>query len=107
MDIDEFWNGNYYWPQLPKMTKGGVFSESVDVNQYGDGIITSEKPTAESLLNITFDIGDVDELQDITNNYIIQYKVDGVLDLDENGRVELLTEDVTDTLELDFNRQAF
>ena len=44
---------------------------------------------------------------DITNNYIIQYKVDGVLDLDENGRVELLTEDVTDTLELDFNRQAF
>ena len=104
---DQNWNGNYYWPQLPKMTKGGVFSESVDVNQYGDGIITSEKPTAESLLNITFDIGDVDELQDITNNYIIQYKVDGVLDLDENGRVELLTEDVTDTLELDFNRQAF
>ena len=29
------------------------------------------------------------------------------LDLDDNGRVELLTEDVTDTLELDFNRQAF
>ena len=104
---DQNWNEGYYWPQLPKMTKGGVFSESVDVNQYGDGIISSEKPTSETLLNITFDVGDVDELQDITNNYIIQYKVDGVLDLDDNGRVELLTEDVTDTLELDFNRQAF
>ena len=106
-DNDQNWNGGYYWPQLPKMTKGGVFSESVDVNQYGDGIISSEKPTSKTLLNINFDVGDVDELQDITNNYIIQYKVDGVLDLDENGRVELLTEDVTDTLELDFDRQAF
>ena len=93
--------------KLAKLPMPKITFASVDVNQYGDGIISSEKPTSETLLNITFDVGDVDELQDITNNYIIQYKVDGVLDLDDNGRVELLTEDVTDTLELDFNRQAF
>ena len=101
------WKGGYYWPQLPKMTKGGVFSEPIDLEQYGAGIITTDLPIEETLFNLTFDVDDIEELQDITSNYNIQYKVDGILDLDENGRVDLVTRDITDTLEKDFDRQAF
>ena len=36
---DQNWNGGYYWPLLPKMTKGGVFTQEIDLEQYGDGII--------------------------------------------------------------------
>ena len=104
---DQFWNDGYYWPNLPKMTEGGVFTEPIDLNQYGNGNIVSNDPIDDTLFNLTFDVDDVEELKDITDNYNIEYRVDGLLDLDENNRVELITEDVTDTLEKDFNRQAF
>ena len=104
---DQTWNGEYYWPQLPKMTKGGVFVESVNLDQYGAGMITSDQPIDETLFNLTFDADDVEELQDITDNYNIEYRTDGLLDLDDNGRVDLITSDITDNLETDLNRQAF
>ena len=104
---NQTWNGDYYWPQLPKMTRGGVFSEPIDLEQYGAGIITTDTPIDETLFNLTFDADDVEELLDITDNYNIEYRVDGLLDLNENGRVDLVTRDITDTLEKDFNRQAF
>ena len=104
---EQNWNDGYYWPQLPKMTKGGVFAESIDLDQYGVGMITSDQPIDETLFNLTFDVDDIEELQDITNNYNIEYRVDGLLDLDDNGRVDLITSDITDTLEKDFDRQAF
>jgi len=104
---DQTWNGDYYWPQLPKMTKGGVFTEPIDLNQYGAGIITSDQPIDETFFNLTFDADGVDELLDITDNYNIEYRTDGLLDLDENGRVDLLSRDISDTLEKDFDRQAF
>ena len=104
---DQTWNGGYYWPQLPKMTRGGVFAEPVDLNQYGAGIITSDQPIDETLFNLTFDADDIEELQDITDNYIVEYRTDGILDLNENNRVELIVSDITDTLEKDFDRQAF
>ena len=106
-DDDQNWNGGYYWPQLPKMTKGGVFAEPIDLDQYGAGIITTDTPIDETLFNITFDADEVEELQDITDNYNIEYRVDGILDLDDNDRVELITKDISDTLEKDFDRQAF
>jgi len=104
---DQSWDGNYYWPNLPKMTKGGVFAEPVDLEQYGAGIITSDQPIDETLFNLTFDADDVNELLDITDNYNIEYRTDGIIDLGDNNRVELLTNDVTDTLEKDLGRQAF
>ena len=106
---DQTWNGGYYWPQLPKMTKGGVFAEPIDEYEYGgrNSLITSDTPIDETLFNITFDADDVEELKDITDNYNIEYRTDGLLDLDENGRVDLITADITDTLEKDFDRQAF
>lgn len=106
---DQSWNGNYYWPQLPKMTKGGVFSEPIDLDTYGNtnAPITNENPSEETLFILNFDADDVTELQDITTNYNIEYRTDGLLDLDENGRVDLINTDVTDTLEKDFDRQAF
>ena len=104
---DQNWNDGYYWPQLPKMTRGGVFAEPVDLNQYGAGIITSDQPIDETLFNLTFDADDMEELQDITNNYNIEYRVDGLLDLGDDKRVDLITSDITDTLEKDFDRQAF
>ena len=104
---DQNWNGGYYWPQLPKMTKGGVFAEPVDLEQYGAGIITSDNPIDETLFNLTFDTNEVEEIKDITDNYNIEYRVDGLLDLDENDRVELITEDITDTIEKDLDKQAF
>ena len=104
---DQNWNDGYYWPQLPKMTRGGVFAEPVDLNQYGAGIITSDQPIDETLFNLTFDADDIEELQDITNNYNIEYRVDGLLDLNDDKRVDLITADITDTLEKDFDRQAF
>ena len=56
-------------------------------------------PIDETLFNLVFDgRNDVEELQDITDNYNIEYRVDGILDLDENNRVELITEDITDIL---------
>ena len=79
---DQNWNGDYYWPQLPKMTEGGVFAEPVDLNLYGAGIITTDQSIDETLFNITFDADDVEELQDITDNYNIEYRVDGLLDMD-------------------------
>mgnify|MGYP001242096736 CR=1 FL=1 len=104
---DQNWNGDYYWPNLPKMTRGGVFAESVDLDQYGDGIITSDNPIDETLFNLVFDVDDVEELLDTTTNYNIEYRVDGILDLDENNRVDILTNDISDTLENDINKQAF
>ena len=104
---DQNWNGGYYWPQLPKMTKGGVFAEPVDLEQYGAGIITSDNPIDETIFNLTFDTNEVEEIKDITDNYNIEYRVDGLLDLDENNRIELITEDITDTIEKDLDRQAF
>ena len=104
---DQTWNGDYYWPQLPKMTKGGVFAEPVDLNQYGAGIITSDQPIEETIFNLTFDADDVEELLDITDNYNIEYRVDGLLDLGDDKRVDILTNDISDTLEKDFDRQAF
>jgi len=104
---EQNWNGDYYWPQLPKMTKGGVFAEPIDLNLYGAGMITSDQPIDETLFNLTFDADDVEELQDITDNYNIEYRTDGLLDLDDNGRVDLITSDITDNLETDLNRQAF
>ena len=104
---DQNWNGEYYWPQLPKMTKGGVFAEPVDLEQYGAGIITTDTPIDKTLFNLTFDADEVEELQDITDNYNIEYRVDGILEINENGRIDLMTRDITDTLEKDFNRQAF
>ena len=89
------------------MTRGGVFAEPVDLNQYGAGIITSDQPIDETLFNLTFDADDIEELQDITNNYNIEYRVDGLLDLNDDKRVDLITADITDTLEKDFDRQAF
>ena len=89
------------------MTKGGVFAEPIDLDQYGAGIITTDTPIDETLFNITFDADEVEELQDITDNYNIEYRVDGILDLDDNDRVELITKDISDTLEKDFDRQAF
>ena len=89
------------------MTKGGVFTEPVDLEQYGAGIITSDNPIDETLFNLTFDTNEVEEIKDITDNYNIEYKVDGLLDLDEDNRVELITEDITDTIEKDLDKQAF
>ena len=43
----------------------------------------------------------------MVDNYIIEYRTDGILDLNENNRVELIVSDITDTLEKDFDRQAF
>ena len=65
------------------MTKGGVFAEPVDLEQYGAGIITSDNPIDETLFNLTFDTNEVEEIKDITDNYNIEYRVDGLLDLDE------------------------
>jgi len=115
---DQTWNGGYYWPQLPKMTRGGVFSEPIDLEQYGgkNDLITSDKISdyyevysgaGESLFHLTFDADDVEELQDTTNNYNLEYRVDGILDLNENDRVDILTNDISDTLENDINKQAF
>jgi len=106
---DQTWNGGYYWPQLPKMTKGGVFAEPIDEYEYGgrNSLITSDEPIDKTLFNLTFDADDIEELQDITNNYNIEYRVDGLLDLNDDKRVDLITADITDTLEKDFDRQAF
>ena len=106
---DQTWNGGYYWPQLPKMTKGGVFAEPIDEYEYGgrNSLITSDEPIDKTLFNLTFDADDIEELQDITNNYNIEYRVDGLLDLGDDKRVDLITSDITDTLEKDFDRQAF
>tara|TARA_Y100001937_G_scaffold119688_1_gene175818 strand:- start:1510 stop:3507 length:1998 start_codon:yes stop_codon:yes gene_type:complete len=106
---DQTWNGGYYWPQLPKMTKGGVFAEPIDEYEYGgrNSLITSDEPIDKTLFNLTFDADDMEELQDITNNYNIEYRVDGLLDLNDDKRVDLITADITDTLEKDFDRQAF
>ena len=76
-------------------------------DQYGDGIITSDNPIDETLFNLVFDVDDVEELLDTTTNYNIEYRVDGILDLDENNRVDILTNDISDTLENDINKQAF
>ena len=68
---DQTWNGGYYWPQLPKMTRGGVFSEPIDLEQYGgkNDLITSDKISdyyevysgaGESLFHLTFDADDVE-----------------------------------------------
>ena len=91
------------------MTKGGVFAEPIDEYDYGgrNSLITSDEPIDKTLFNITFDADEIEELKDITDNYNIEYRTDGLLDLDENGRVDLITADITDTLEKDFDRQAF
>ena len=66
-----------------------------------------DQPIDETLFNLTFDADDIEELQDITNNYNIEYRVDGLLDLNDDKRVDLITADIKDTLEKDFDRQAF
>ena len=104
---DQNWNDGYYWPLLPKMTKQGIFTQEIEIDRYGDGNIVSNDPVDQTLLNLVFDADEVEELQDITNNYNIEYRVDGILDLDENNRIDLITEDITDTLEKDTTKQAF
>ena len=91
------------------MTMTGVFSGSIDLNKYGDvdAMITSDQPIDDTLFNLTLDADNIEDLQDTTSNYNIEYRTDGIIHLNDNKRIDLLIDDITDTLEKDFNTQAF
>ena len=112
------WEGQYYYPVLPKINKNGVYTEpESDKIFFGSKLlwddddnppITNTNEINEKLiLNIDFNQSTTDDLVDMTNMFDIQYNTDYGIRLDNNARIERAVEDYPDFIEKNNSEQAF
>ena len=116
--VTQDWEGQYYYPVLPKINKNGVFTEpESDKIFFGSNLtwdgdvkspITDINETNEKLiLNIDFNQSNTDDLVDMINIFDIQYNTDYGIKLDNNSRIERSVEDYPDFIEKNNSEQAF
>ena len=117
-NVGQDWEGQYYYPVLPKIDKNGVFTEpESDKIFFGSKLlwddddnppITNTNEINEKLiLNIDFNQSTTDDLVDMTNMFDIQYNTDYGIRLDNNSRIERAVEDYPDFIEKNNSEQAF
>ena len=104
-------NQNYTYPILPKINKFGIFEHQVNVSgSYGneDAPITNLEEVDENIF-LNLDLGNTttDDIIDKTEFNKINYNQDLELSLDNNLRLEVKTNIVPDSIEIDNEQQAF
>ena len=127
-EIHQYWDDGYFWPNLSKFDKFGVFSgdypagrffgsASIDENQqfvitnipieYGredSDILSSNVTDANLIFDLTYDD---DQILDKTDNFEITYNTDFSLEINDDDRIVRKVVDHFDPIEKDKQRQAF
>tara|TARA_A100001011_G_scaffold395310_1_gene489943 strand:- start:7654 stop:8304 length:651 start_codon:yes stop_codon:yes gene_type:complete len=108
---EQTWSQNYTYPILPRLNEFGIFEHQVNVSSsYGseDGLITNLQDEDGDLI-FHLDLGNstTDDIIDKTEINKINYNQDIELSLDKNLRLEVLTTNTPDTIEIDNTEQAF
>ena len=109
---EQVWDGDYYYPVLPKIDKFGVFEEDVNVEtSYGSAsvapITNSDESSSDLILNIDFDQTTTDDLVDKTNLSKLNYIQDFQVSLDNDLRLTTDTLIIPDGIEKNNSEQAF
>jgi len=110
-DDEQIWDGNYYYPILPKLNIYGGFVEDVNTeNSYGIDtapITDLNENDTNLILNVDFDQTDTDDIIDKTNFNQIEYNQDYEISLDDDFRIKTDTFFIPDGIEKNNNEQAF
>ena len=111
-DEEQVWDGDYYYPVLPKLNTFGMFEQDVNVETtYGSASlapITNLNEQDENLiLNIDFDQTTTDDLIDKTNLSKLNYIQDFEVSLDNDLRLKTDTLIIPDGIEKNNSEQAF
>ena len=105
------WSQGNTYPILPRLNEFGIFEHQVNVSSsYGseDAPITNLQDSDSNLI-FDLDLGNstTDDIIDKTEINKINYNQDIELSLDKNLRLEVLTTNTPDTIEIDNTEQAF
>ena len=111
-DEEQVWDGDYYYPVLPKLNTFGLFEQDVNVEttyvSASLAPITNLNEQDENLiLNIDFDQTTTDDLIDKTNLSKLNYIQDFEVSLDNDLRLKTDTLIIPDGIEKNNSEQAF
>ena len=111
-DEEQVWDGDYYYPVLPKLNTFGMFEQDVNVETtYGSASLASITNLNEQdnnlILNIDFDQTTTDDLIDKTNLSKLNYIQDFEVSLDNDLRLKTDTLIIPDGIEKNNSEQAF
>jgi len=111
-DEEQVWDGDYYYPVLPKLNTFGMFEQDVNVETtYGSASLASITNLNEQdnnlILNIDFDQTTTDDLIDKTNLSKLNYIQDFEVSLDNDLRLKSDTLIIPDGIEKNSPKQAF
>jgi hypothetical protein len=111
-DEEQVWDGDYYYPVLPKLNTFGMFEQDVNVETtYGSASLASITNLNEQdnnlILNIDFDQTTTDDLIDKTNLSKLNYIQDFEVSLDKDLRLKTDTLIIPDGIEKNNSEQAF
>ena len=111
-DEEQVWDGDYYYPVLPKLNTFGMFEQDVNVETtYGSAsmapITNLNEQDNNLILNIDFDQTTTDDLIDKTNLSKLNYIQDFEVSLDNDLRLKTDTLIIPDGIEKNNSEQAF
>jgi hypothetical protein len=111
-ESEQVWDGDYYYPTLPKLNTFGMFEQDVNVETtYGSASLASITNLNEQdnnlILNIDFDQTTTDDLIDKTNLSKLNYIQDFEVSLDDDLRLKTDTLIIPDGIEKNNSEQAF
>ena len=111
-DEEQVWDGDYYYPVLPKLNTFGMFEQDVNVETtYGSAsmapITNLNEQDNNLILNIDFDQTTTDDLIDKTNLSKLNYIQDFEVSLDDDLRLKTDTLIIPDGIEKNNSEQAF
>ena len=109
---EQVWDGDYYYPVLPKIDTFGMFEHDVNVETtYGSAslasIVNLNEQDNNLILNIDFDQTTTDDLIDKTNLSKLNYIQDFEVSLDNDLRLKTDTLIIPDGIEKNNSEQAF
>jgi len=110
-DDEQIWDDNYYYPNLPKLNRYGIFVEEVNIeNSYGIDtapITDLEEADFNLTLNLDLEQADTDGIIDKTNFNTLEYIQDFKLLIDDDFRIKTNTFLIPDGIEKNKDEQAF
>jgi len=111
-ESEQVWDGDYYYPVLPKLNTFGMFEQDVNVETtYGSAslapITNLDESSSDLILNIDFDQTTTDDLVDKTDLSEIHYNQDFQVSLDDDLRLTTDTLIIPDGIEKNNSEQAF
>jgi len=111
-ESEQVWDGDYYYPVLPKIDTFGMFEQDVNVETtYGSAsmapITNLNEQDNNLILNIDFDQTTTDDLIDKTNLSKLNYIQDFEVSLDNDLRLKTDTLIIPDGIEKNNSEQAF